>query len=270
MACLSAGVLMFAACKDGTGPASSGSVGVGFRLASASPTTASVLADALLPTGTAASVSTSAEGLTIQSGSDVIVISLAQLVVRDVKLKPASATCSDDDSNATASNSSSTDDDDDECPTIHVGPYLVNVPVSGVDGSRVTVDVPEGAYSSVRLTVHKVTSSDSADLRFRQAHPDLRDMSIRLEGTYNGTPFVFVSDVNAKLEVPLTQPFTVKEGGDNVTVTIDIAGWFTRPDGGLYSPATANTPGQVQAKVQNNIRSAFRAFHDRNRDGRED
>jgi hypothetical protein len=142
--------------------------------------------------------------------------------------------------------------------------------VNGADGARVAVEVPAGTYSSIRLWLYKVTSSDSADVAFRQANPTFRDISLRLEGTFNGTPFVFVNDVNAKLTVPLTEPLVVGTGGDDVTVTIDLSTWFLRSSGGLYSPAAANTPGQVRAQVQNNIRNAFRAFRDDDKDGRED
>ena len=93
---------------------------------------------------------------------------------------------------------------------------------------------------------------------------------MRLEGTFNGVPFVFINDVNAKLDIPLPTPLVVGDAGGDVTVTIDIGSWFVRSQGGLYSPAQANISGNVQAAVQNNIRAAFRAFRDRNRDGRED
>lgn len=263
-----------AACGDGTSPNGDGQVGVGFQLATAS-VSANVLAESGVATGTGVAVNANDAGLTISRGTDNIVITKAQLVIRDVKLKTATATCSDDDSNSSdvaADNSGKSKDDDDEreCPTIRVGPYLVTLPVSGLDAGRVTVAVPAGTYSRVRLTVHKVTSSDSADVAFRQANPDFRDISVRLEGTYNGTPFTFVNDVEAQLNVPLTSPLTIKEGGDNVTVLLDVAPWFVNNAGGLYNPAEANTPGQVRAKVQNAIRSAFRAFRDRNRDGKED
>ncbi len=263
-----------AACSDGTRPNGDGQVGVGFQLATAS-VSANVLAESGVTTGTGVAVNANDAGLTISRGTDNIVITKAQLVIRDVKLKTATATCSDDSSSsdvAADNNGKSKDDNEDEreCPTIRVGPYLVTLPVSGLDAGRVTVAVPAGTYSRVRLTVHKVTSSDSADLAFRQANPDFRDISVRLEGTYNGTPFTFVNDVEAKLDVPLTSPLTIKDGGDNVTVLLDVAPWFVNSSGGLYNPAEANTPGLVRAKVQNAIRSAFRAFRDRNRDGKED
>ena len=279
-------VTVLSACSDGTSPSSANKVGVGFQLARTS-TAASMMAASVngappgVP-GTTPTITTSAAGMTITRDGDVLVVSKAQLVVRNVKLKSATAVCSDDDddettgkssnssSNSSSGSSSSRDDDDDDCAEIRVGPYLVNVPVNGADGARVAVEVPAGTYSSIRLWLYKVTSSDSADVAFRQANPDFRDISLRLEGTFNGTPFTFVNDVNAKLTVPLTEPLVVGTGGDDVTVTIDLSTWFLRSSGGLYSPAAANTPGQVRAQVQNNIRNAFRAFKDKNKDGRED
>lgn len=248
------------ACSDGTSPSSANKVGVGFQLARTSSAASMMASSADGSTrsapGTMPTITTSPAGMSISRDGDVLLVTKAQLVVRNVKLKSASAVCSDD--------------DDDECPTFRVGPYLVDVPVSGADGARVAVEVPAGTYSSIRLWLHKVTSSDSADVAFRQANPDFRDISLRLEGTFNGTPFIFVNDVNAKLTVPLAEPLVVGTGGDDVTVTIDLSTWFLRASGGLYSPAAANTPGQVRAQVQNNIRNAFRAFKDDNRDGRED
>ncbi|WP_411281289.1 hypothetical protein [Gemmatimonas sp.] len=267
------------ACSDGTSPSSAYKVGVGFQLARTSNAQAllasSVEGSAPSVPGTTPTITTSAAGMTITRDGDVLLISKAQLVVRNVKLKSASAVCSDDDDDESSSGSNSNsssqrDKDDDDCAAIRVGPYLVDVPVSGADGARVAVNVPAGTYSSIRLWLHKVTSSDSADVAFRRANPDFRDISVRLVGTYNGTPFTFVNDVNAKLTVPLTTPLVVGTGGDDVTVTIDLSTWFLRSSGGLYSPAAANTPGQVRAQVQNNIRSAFRAFKDKNKDGRED
>ena len=248
---VSASAFLIVACSDNTGPAPSASVGVGFQIARPAPGLS--LADYALQDPSAVDVT--AEGLEITRGNDVLVITKAQLVVKDVKL--GSAACGEDTADA-------------DCATLHTGPYLVDVPMNGTDGARATVPVIEGSYSKVRLTLHKVTSNDSADAAFRQANPDFRDISIRLEGTYNGTPFVFVNDVNAKLDVPLPETLEVDEEGGDVTVTVDFASWFANPQGGLYSPVLANAPGNTRAQVQNNIRSAFRAFRDNNRDGRVD
>jgi hypothetical protein len=274
-------ILALAACGDGTSPQADGQVGLGFQVSRSTTTSTALNARVGSPdgrdfTGAAPVTTTTPTGLRITRGTDVIVITKAQLVVRDVKLRRAVAGCDDDDDSRASSiavdgrSNDRDDDDDDDCPVIRIGPFLVDMPVTGVDGGRVAVPVPEGTYSSVRLRLHKVTSNDPLDAAFRQANPDFRDISVRLEGTFNDAPFVFVSDVNASLDVPLTAPLVVGAGGDDVTVTIDLSLWFLRPQGGLYAPSLANTPGNVRAAVQHNIRNAFRAFRDRDRDGRED
>lgn len=279
---LSAVLLLLAptlsACNGGVGPDASTQVGLGFQVAQSSTVAAafSASADGNGLTGAPPVVTTTAAGLRIVRDADTLLITSAQLVVRDVKLQSATAVCKDDDAATSATTSTSATSttsggrEDDDCPTLRIGPFLVNVPVTGADGARISVPVPAGTYSSLRMTLHKVTSNDSADAAFRQANPDFRDISARISGTFNKVPFTFVSDVNAKLAVPLTAPLVIKAGGDDVTVSIDFSAWFVRPQGGLYSPALANTPGNVRAAVQNNIRNAFRAFRDRDRDGKED
>ena len=279
---LCAAALLFTACRDNTGPTPRGTVGLGFQVArssnaslmAASVANASVAnADGSVP-GEAPVVTPSADGLRITRGEDMILITRAQVVVKDVKLESAAANCIDDDDfdDIALADRKHRDDDNDEedCPSVHTGPFLVNVPVNGSDGARVVVPVGEGVYSAVRLTLHKVTSNNDEDRAFRQANPDFRDISVRLEGLYNGTPFIFVSDMNRKIDVPLEEPLDVTEVGGDVTVTLDFGNWFVRPSGGLYSPALANTPGTVRNVVQGNIAGTFRAFCDRNRDGRED
>jgi len=135
---------------------------------------------------------------------------------------------------------------------------------------RPAVDVPAGSDPVVGFDIHKASSSGSADRAFRVANPNFRDISMGLEGTYHGRVFTLVRNANAKRDVPLSKPLTISEGGDDVTVTIDMTEWFLRPNGGLYFPAEGNSAGFVRAKIQNNIRNAYRAFRGTNRDGKND
>lgn len=268
-------VLAFVGCRNATGPESVNKVGIGFQFARTSTATAIVAAananrDGTSFVGVAPVVTPTANGLRITRDADVIVISKAQFVIRDVKLKSASTVCADDDDAKNSDKRDHSNDADHDCPTLRVGPFLVNLPVNGADAARVSVPVPAGTYTSVRLTLHKVTSSGATDALFAQANPDFRDISIRLDGTYNGLPFVFVSDVDAQINAPLAQPLVIGPAGHDVTVSIDLSTWFIRSQSGLYAPALANTPGAVRSAVQNNIKNAFRVFGDRDHDGRED
>lgn len=280
-------VLAATACSDGTGPANGRDVGLTFQVAQSAAAGAGgdggsgTIAERGLALSVPTVVATNA-GLLITNDADEILLTRAQLVVKDVKLKRAALECSDDSDFRTVNFvevdgeivtivvNANVERDRASCPTVHLGPYLVDVPMTGGDGPRLTVGIPEGTYSSVRFSLHKVTSNKPDDAAFRQTYPDMRDISARLEGTYNGVPFVFITDINAKLNIPLPAPVAIGEGGADVTVAVDFGAWFARSQGGLYSPALANTPGSTRSAVRNNIRVAFRAFRDRNHDGRAD
>ena len=53
----------------------------------------------------------------------------------------------------------------------------------------------------------------------------------------------------------------------DVTISVDVSGWFADGLGGLVDPATGNKGGANDQLVENNIRDSFRAFRDDDRDG---
>lgn len=199
--------------------------------------------------------------VTITVGVNTLVITKAQLVVRRVKLKPSetsAATCSDDDS--------STDD----CPTIQTGPVLVDLPLTDNAVTTVNATVPTGTYSKVDFRIHKA-SDDAADAAFRAANPDFDGASIRVEGTYNGSAFVFTSDLTEKQELTFATPLVVDEAGTttpNLTIQVDVNSWF-RSGTALIDPATANKGGANENAVKQNIRASLRAFRDDDKNGRQ-
>jgi hypothetical protein len=208
--------------------------------------------------------SPAAGGLVIGSGRDTIVVTRAQLVLREIELELADGEPCPADARR--------DDDDDDCEEIERGPVLFDLPLTGATASRLSVDVPAGRYDELEVRIHKVEGGDDDDRAFLQRHPDFRGISARLEGRYNGRAFTYVTDVNGKLELDFRPPLEVGRAGTNVTLAVDLARWFARGGrtGGLYDPAEANGPGPVRAFVNNNIRASLRAMRDRNRDGRED
>jgi hypothetical protein len=236
-----------------------------------------VLAVALLPLALAAACSTEPDGvpvelsfsgqapvagatadITISVGANTVIITKAQMVVRRVKLKPAetdAATCTDDDTTP------------DDCATIHTGPVLVDIPVAADAVATVNATVPPGTYSRVDFRIHKATD-DATDAAFRSANPAFDGVSIRVEGTYNGTPFVFTSDMTEKQELTLSSPLVVEEGTTpNLTIQVDMSSWF-KNGSTIINPATANKGGANENLVRNNIRASLRAFRDDDRNGR--
>ena len=246
------GTVAIGACSssDSTAPAASNRVSLGFQIAR-STAASSLMSSSMAWDGAASvglqllgasanvttNVTTTAAGLMIARQSDTIVVTKAQFVVSDVRLRSVIGTCADE---ATGT-SSGKKNDFSECPEIRVGPFLVDIPVTGEDGARISVNVPAGTYGNVRMKLHKVDANNALDLPFQQQNPDFRNISVRLEGTYNRVPFVFTNDLTTMINVPLVKPLVIKTGGDQITVSVDIAAWFVRASGGLYSPALANT-----------------------------
>jgi hypothetical protein len=195
----------------------------------------------------------------VTAGTNSVVITRAQLVVRRIKLKPtvtAAAPCTDDDAT------------DDDCAEISAGPVLVDLPLTGSTVTSVAATVPAGTYSEVDFRIHK-PSDDAADLAFRTANPAFAGVSIRVEGTYNGAPFVYTTDLTEKQEVEFNPAIVIDESGTNpnITIQVDVSSWF-RNGTAVVDPATANKGGANENLVKNNIRASLRAFRDDDRNGR--
>jgi hypothetical protein len=241
---------------DSSGPASR-QVTLTFQPApSTSAASASVVGDAL-PAAT-----TSAAELTITRGSDVMVVSSAELVIRNIKLQPTGETCVDD-------SDDDVDVDDDDCATVFTGPFLADL-LSTVDAeSQLSVTLPEGTYRSVQFRLHKVNSNKENERAFREANPGFDGISVRVIGTFNGEPFTYTADITQNFKLDLADPLVVDAESENVAVVMDIASWFTPNSGnGLISPIGMSN--QTRQAIAQNIRAGIRAFRDRNDDGQED
>jgi hypothetical protein len=212
-----------------------------------------------------------------ESGS-ALVITKAELVLRDIKLRspapcgaatPSPRQGADDVGGDDNSSGGHGADDSSECELeLRAGPVLIEVGPAGMV-TPIRVDVPNGTYDRLRLKIHKPDDDTQSDLAFLAAHPDLRRVAIRVTGTYDGAPFVFTTDENEQLEFGFSPPLQVVDGGANVTVSLDVPAWF-RAGGVTVDPRTALKGGANERIVRDNIRAAFRAFEDDDRDGRHD
>lgn len=225
-----------AACSSSSGP-NSRPIGVSFS--SQSPTT----------------VGAALNDVTVIAGTNTLVITKAQVVVRRIKLEQSvTATCADDDNRG-----------DDDCAETTIGPVLVNLPLTANTVTSVDASIPPGTYRKIDFRIHKPTS-DTSDAAFVAANPTFANTSIRVEGTYNGTAFVFTSTVSEKEELEFNPPVVIDTTNKNITVQIDISSWFKNGTA-VIDPATAN-PGQPnEGLVRQNIRASLRALEDDDRKG---
>lgn len=236
------GAIAIAACSDGAGP-DGAQVSLSF-------TTQSGGAVASGPAFRAAD-------FTISDGQNDLVITAAEVVLREIELKRVEVSDCDDVL------------DDDACEEFETGPVLVDLPLDGGTAVMVTIPIDPGSYDELEFDLHKVSSDDPEDAAFRAAHPDMVDTSIRVQGTFNGEPFVFRTDLNVEQEFDLIPPLVIGDAAvtTNVTVRLDLSQWFRDLSGALVDPATGNKGGENESLITENIKQNIEAFEDRDRDG---
>ncbi len=218
----------------------------------------------LATTGTGASTSPPAlANVTVTRGGNIIVITQVQLVARKIKLQRANGSC------PTPDLSDAGDGDKDDlpgCPNLRLGPLLLDPPL--VDGAETSfsIDLPAGTYDEVKLQIHKPTNHNS-DATFVAANPGFMGVSIKVNGTFNGVPFTFTTDLTSVIEAEFNTPVeVVADGTTSITLLLDVRGWFLDAGGvALLSPLTLSQQGRQ--RVEQNIRTSFHAFKDDDHDG---
>jgi hypothetical protein len=198
--------------------------------------------------------------LIVTSGPDEIVIDEVQLVLRKVRLDGApTASCPED------------AEGDSQCAGLRLGPTLFDLPLGEGAEPIFSAAVPVGIYGRIKFQIHRPTDANE-DADFLADHPELEDISIRVLGSYNGAPFTFTSDLTEVEDVVFAEPVEVAVDEEvQVTLHVDVAGWFASEDGtGLVDPSQANGGAPFESLVERQIRESFRAFHDGDLDGAAD
>ena len=209
----------------------------------------------------ASSTTTSAEDgrLVIQAGDDQLVLDEVGLVLRKIRLEgPSTESCPEE------------SEGDSGCGELEFGPVLFELPLE--EGAEGVLDAlaPVGSYTGLKFQLHRPTDANE-DADFVAEHSEYDDISIRVVGSYNGTPFTFASDLTEVETVSFVGPVEVEsEGALPLTLLVQVADWFAREGGGLVNPADANDGMPLESVVEQQIRESFRAFHDSDADADED
>ena len=196
----------------------------------------------------------------ISDGANALVIDTVEVVLRDIELKRLEVVDCD------------MIPEPDGCEKFEVGPVLINLPLDGTTSTEITIEIDPGSYTEVEFDIHKVSNDDPEDAAFRAAHPDLLDTSIRVQGTFNGVAFTYVTDLNEEQEFDLVPPLVIDENtaSTNLTIVLDLATWFVDAQGNPIDPNSANKGGDNENLVKDNIKASIKAFEDRDKDGSED
>ena len=205
----------------------------------------------------------SSADVVITVGASSLVISKAQLVARRIELAPAGATaCAGTAEGGDDNGGTSTDG----CAEVETGPTLIDIPLDASTKTTLSASVPAGTYRALEMRIGPVSSGNRSATAFLAAHPEFQNVSVRVEGTYNGKAFVFTSPVDASIESAFATAVTVDAASPNVTIAIDIANWFSDGSNGTLDPGD----GANAARISANIAQSFHAFEDDNHDGHDD
>lgn len=192
--------------------------------------------------------------------NDELALQKVQLVFGKIELdQTGNVECIREDEDDDENSGPGSDDMRDGCEEVELDPLLVDVPVDDALHPVINVPLPAGTFEELEA---KLAPARDRFTAFNAAHPDLVGKSIRVEGTFKGTPFVFTSPVRAKLEMDFDPPLVIDETTRNATVAIDVRKWFLNSAGAVIDP-TAATPGSLSLQqIENNIRRSFHAFED--------
>jgi hypothetical protein len=170
----------------------------------------------------------------------------------------------------TASDSGEDEHDEDllGCEGVRLGPFLVDLPLTGGVAHEFTLTVDTGTYSEARFQIQR--PAGVGDEPFLATHPEYDGVSIRVVGSFNGTPFVYTTGVTDVQRVEFSPPLVVTTGTTSFTLMVDLSGWFKTGAGELVDPATALGDGINAILVRQNIIRSFHGFRDEDHDGHPD
>ncbi len=189
-------------------------------------------------------------------GTHTLELTRVAVVVREIELERIS----DDDCEALSSGGS----DDDDCEEFVIGPLILELPLDGSINQVITATVPADTYDELEFEIHKPEDDTPEDLAFIQANPEFRDVSIRVEGRFDGQAFVFTQDLNEDQELELIPPLVVSEetGPVELTLVLDVSTWFVRSNGSLIDPRTALKGQPNEDVVEDNIERSIDIYDD--------
>ena len=252
--------VLAAACTDGTAP-ESGTDQVSLSFSTGATTTSS----AQISGGATASGE-----IRIGAGTNELVITRAQVVLEEIEFESEDYSCRQRMAAAgadTVALDSATLREYCDGFEVEFGPVVIDLPTGQVPVQGVTLRVPPGQYDELKFEIEPLDDDRSDD---RYGRPGPRGASIRVDGTFNGQPFVYLSALEAEVELHFQPALVITPGGFNVTIRVDVSEWFTTSDGRLIDPSSANAGGPNQAMVEANILASLDAYPDRDRDGHRD
>ncbi|MGC3997561.1 MAG: hypothetical protein QM767_08735 [Anaeromyxobacter sp.] len=137
---------------------------------------------------------------------------------------------------------------------VEVGPFLVDLAGDALTGGvRQTFDaqIPPGTYAKLELKIAPGSALDNH--------------AVVVDGTIDGEPFTFTSDLTAEQEHEVALTVAADGSTNNVALAIDPTAWFTVGDVRLDPRDPA-----MRASIECQLAASIDAFDDEDEDGIDD
>ena len=136
-----------------------------------------------------------------------------------------------------------------------VGPFLIDLQGAQLDSgiNKVfTVTTDAGEYKEITFRIHKLEGAEAGS---DPAFGEMTGLSIRIEGTRNGTAFTFNSSLDEEQE--REGNFTLHGGANNIAFNINPSGWFMNGP----TPLDPSDPS-ARSTIESNIKASIDTFKD--------
>lgn len=196
-------------------------------------------------------------GVDLADGDHHLSIDRVRLVVGRVVLREAgAAACGYDEGPGEA------------CEMMERGPVLIDAPLDGSVRSLVAVLVRPRDYGALGLRLHVADRDEPNDSSLLALHGDFEAISLRVEGLWDGEPFIFERALEEEWWWNLEPAPIVAAGRTvNMTLRLDPSSWFRSEEGRLIDPRVVALDPATGAAVEARIRTSIVAFEDDDVDG---
>lgn len=136
-----------------------------------------------------------------------------------------------------------------------LGPFLIDLQGAQLDhgvNKVFTVTTDAGEYKEIAFKIHNLEAAEAAS---DPALGQMSGLSIRIEGTRNGTPFTFDSSLDEEQE--REGNFTLHGGDNNIAFNVDPSGWFMNGT----TPLDPSDP-LARSRIESNIKASIDTFKD--------
>jgi len=135
------------------------------------------------------------------------------------------------------------------CGELKIGPTTVALPLDGNLATLPANTIPAGTFREFELRVSQV----------------------ELKGTFDGVALDVVVPVKVKSEIEFDTPLVVtSDTPTTITVNVPANSWLMNADGSLIDPSKILSSPTLTAQIKSRVAASFRAFEDRDHDGRDD